>query len=258
MTPGDGDDVVDREAAAVEFDGGGAPVGFHLVAKPAIVCNVVQALETLRATDRGLSLVSEVADNPHGLALADLARAVDLSASTALRQLRSLEAAGFAMRRADGAWVPGPELLRIARSLTSSATLPRLAEPVLASLAESLGESAYLAEAADDRTAVYVAMEAGTHAVRHVSWLGHTVPRRGTAVGRALAGNVDADGVAVREDAVESGITAVSAPVFDVHDEVVAAVSVVGPSFRLAGDVLHAARAAVAEHAQRLSRLAGG
>ena len=91
-----------------------------------------------------------IADHPHGTALADLSRAVGLSASTALRQLRSLEAAEFAVRRADGCWVPGPELLRIARNLSATATLPRLAEPVLSSLAEVLGESAYLAEAVDD------------------------------------------------------------------------------------------------------------
>lgn len=199
-----------------------------------------------------------IADHPHGTSLADLARAVGLSASTALRQLRSLEAAEFAVRRVDGCWVPGPELLRIARNLSATATLPRLAEPVLASLADELGESAYLAEAVDDRTAVYVAMEAGRHTVRHVSWLGHTVPRRGTAVGRALVGQVDDDGVAVRDDAVESGITAVSAPVHDITGQVVAAVSVVGPSFRLSGPALVMARLAVAQHAATLCRLAGG
>ena len=215
------------------------------------------SVDTPRATDRGLRLVRVVAEHPHGLVLADLARAVDLSASTTLRQLRSLDAAGFAVRRADGRWVPGPELLRLARTLAATATLPRLAEPELASLADALGESAYLAEAADDDTAVYVAMESGTHAVRHVSWLGHTVPRQGTAVGRALAGDVDVDGVAVREDAVESGITAVSAPVRDGTGRVVAAVSVVGPSFRLREAVLVAARVAVAGHAAALSRSAG-
>jgi DNA-binding IclR family transcriptional regulator len=215
-------------------------------------------VDTARATDRGLRLVTAVGDHPHGLVLADLARAVGLSASTALRQLRSLEAAGFAVRRTDGRWVPGPELLRLARSLAATATLPRLAAPELAALADELGESAYVAEAADDRTAVYVAMESGTHVVRHVSWLGHTVPRHGTAVGRALAGDVDADGVAVRVDAVESGITAVSAPVRDGSGEVVAALSVVGPSFRLQGEVLVAARRAVADRAEALSRLAGG
>jgi IclR family acetate operon transcriptional repressor len=226
----------------------------------ATLCNMSQPVEhaTPRATDRGLSLLRAIAEHPEGLPLADLARGVDLSASTALRQLRSLEAAGFAERRADGCWQPGGELLRIARNLAGTATLPRLAAPVLASLAEQAGESAYLAEAADDTTAVYVAMEAGPHAVRHVSWLGHRVPRRGTAVGRALRGDVDADGVAVRVDAVESGITAVSAPVRGAGGEVVAAVSVVGPSFRLEGRALAAARTAVDSHAARLSRSAGG
>lgn len=205
-----------------------------------------------QATDRGIALVRAVADHPDGLPLADLARAVDLSASTALRQLRALEVAGFAQRSDDGNWRPGTELLRIARNLAATATLARLAAPVLASLAETVGESAYLAEP-DTGHAVYVAMAAGSHPVRHVSWLGHRVPRDGTAVGRALSGSVDHDGVAVREDAVESGITAVSAPVRDGSGAVVAAVSVVGPSFRLRGDALAAARVAVAAHAAHLS-----
>mgnify|MGYP003815981521 CR=1 FL=1 len=210
-----------------------------------------------QATDRGLALVKAIADHPDGLPLADLAREVGLSASTALRQLRALEAAGFAERATDGTWRPGPELLRIARNLAANATLPRLAAPVLASLADAVGESAYLAERDGDH-AVYVAMEAGSHPVRHVSWLGHRVPRRGTAVGRALRGDVDRDGVAVRVDAVESGITAVSAPVRDASGAVVAAISVVGPSFRLAGAALDSTRQAVAVHAATLTRAAGG
>ena len=128
---------------------------------------------------------------------------------------------------------------------------------MLAALADAVGESAYLAEPDGDH-AVYVAMESGTHAVRHVSWLGHRVPRRGTAVGRALRSDVDADGVAVRVDAVESGITAVSAPVRGADGEVLAAVSIVGPSFRLAGDALSMARSAVAARASQLTHLAGG
>ena len=73
------------------------------------------------------------------MALVELAREVGLNASTALRQLRALEAAGFASRRKDGDWEPGPELLRIARSLVAHATLPRLAAPVLADIAARNG-----------------------------------------------------------------------------------------------------------------------
>jgi DNA-binding IclR family transcriptional regulator len=82
------------------------------------------------------------------------------------------------------------------------------------------------------------------------------VPRRGTAVGAALAGRVDDDGVAVRHDAVEGGVTAVSAPVRG-GSGVLAAVSVVGPSYRMEGEALVGVRAAVAREAQVLSSLAG-
>jgi IclR family acetate operon transcriptional repressor len=228
---------------------------FHSVQQPVILRNMSQASSASqpRATDRGLALVKVVAEHPDGIALADAARAVELSASTALRQLRSLEGAGFAARDGDGRYLPGPELLRIARTLAGSATLPRLADAALKNLAASTGESAYLAEPADARHAVYVAMQPGSHAVRHVSWLGQRVTRRNSAVGAALSGKLD--GVAVRLDAVEPGITAISAPVRDGAGRVVAAVSVVGPSFRLQDAALAlaesevAAAAAAVEHA---------
>ncbi len=189
--------------------------------------------------------------------MADAARAVELSPSTALRQLRSLEMAGFASRNSEGRYLPGPELLRIARSLAATATLPRLAEAALLTLATTTGESAYLAEAADSRHAVYVASQPGSHAVRHVSWLGQRVTRRASAVGAALADKVDADDVVVRLDAVEPGITAISAPVRGGGGTVVAAVSVVGPSFRLTGEVLAAARTAVAQCARSIEAALG-
>jgi IclR family transcriptional regulator, acetate operon repressor len=210
-----------------------------------------------RATDRGLALLRVVADHPEGIALADAARAVELTPSTALRQLRSLEAAGFAARDGDGRFGPGSELLRIARSLASSASLPRLAADTLSTLATITGESAYLAEASDSRHAVYSAMEPGHHAVRHVSWLGQRVTRRGTAVGAALSGATDDDGTVVRTDAVEDGVTAVSAPVRGHGNRIIGALSVVGPSFRLHGTALQLARAAVAREAEDLSLRSG-
>lgn len=199
-----------------------------------------------------MALLRVVADRTDGVTLAEAARAVDLTPSTALRQLRSLESAGFARRNDDGQYVPGPELLRIARALSSEVLLPRLAEPILQGLAHTTGESAYLAEAADARFAVYSAMHPGLHAVRHVSWLGQRVPRRATAVGAALAGRVDADGTVARSDAVEAGVMAVSAPVFDATGAVVAAVSVVGPAYRVSRNE-PAIRSAVAEAASSLS-----
>ena len=207
-----------------------------------------------QAADRGLSLLRVVADHTEGITLSDAARTVDLAPSTALRHLRALEATGFVNRRADdGRFEPGPELYRIARALVTAASPPRLAEPLLAELAATTGESAYLAEPLDRTHAVYTCLAEGHHAIRHVSWLGHQISRRDTAVGAALAGRTDPDGVAVRVDAVEAGITAVSAPVRSGDDRIVAAISVVGPSFRLQGEVLARTRRAVLGTAARLA-----
>jgi DNA-binding IclR family transcriptional regulator len=207
-----------------------------------------------QAADRGLSLLRVVADHTEGITLSDAARTVDLAPSTALRHLRALEATGFVNRRADdGRFEPGPELFRIARALVTAASLPRLAEPLLAELAATTGESAYLAEPLDRAHAVYTCLAEGHHAIRHVSWLGHQISRRDTAVGAALAGRTDDDGVAVRVDAVEAGITAVSAPVRSGDGRIVAAISIVGPSFRLQGEVLARTRRAVLGTAARLA-----
>jgi IclR family transcriptional regulator, acetate operon repressor len=205
-----------------------------------------------RATERGLRLLVAVADRPAGAALAELARTVELSSSTALRQLRALESAGLAARDQSGRYVPGTELMRIARSLSARATLPALAAPMLAALSDRTGESCYLAEPLDDDRAVYVAMEQGRHAIRHVSWLGQTVPLRGTAVGQALCGQVGADGAVERRDAVEEGVVAASAPVRSRDGQIVAAMSVVGPSSRLRGKPLRLARASVTAAAAEL------
>jgi IclR family transcriptional regulator, acetate operon repressor len=117
-----------------------------------------------RATDRGLRLVSIVANHPSGVSLADAARAAELTSSTALRQLRSLESAGFAVHLPDSRWAPGEELFRIARSLGQD-SLARLAQTVLVSLADQIGESAYLAEPVDATTATYTAMEQSRRAI---------------------------------------------------------------------------------------------
>ena len=208
-----------------------------------------------RATERGLKLVSSLGDHPLGIALADAARAADLTPSTTLRQLRSLATSGFSVQRDDGVWLPGPELLRLSRVLFDYASLATLSQSVLAQLAQLTGESAYLAEAGPASTATYVAMAESRHAVRHVSWLGRTLDTRRTAVGAALRNRVDDDGTVLRNNAVEKGVTAISAPVIGASASVLAAVSVVGPTYRLEQFGLAKARRLVAEAAEEIAVL---
>ncbi len=184
-----------------------------------------------RSSDRALHLLKFVGRSDTGTSLTDAAADAELPISTALRQLRSLEAAGLVRRDVNTQmFFPGVELVRLAFAVISAAPLPTLTQPHLDSLAAATHESCYLAIPRDTKHAVYVASTPGTHQLRHTGWLDRPLPHRGTAVGAALAARrVEAF---TQRDGIEEGVTAISCPIFDANDHVVAAVSVVGPSFR--------------------------
>jgi len=204
-----------------------------------------------------LQLLAAVGTAVDGLSLTEAAAAVGLVPSTALRQLRSLEAAGMVVRSgADQAYRPGPQLVQLARTVFVGHSLAATAQPFLDQLAVATGESCYLAVAEAPRSAVYVATAPGQHALRHSGWLGRAFAAKGTAVGSALAGRVDPDGAVARDGSLEPGITAVAAAV-RAGDGIVAALNVVGPSFRLDTAALAVARRQVATAAAELSHALG-
>ncbi len=202
-------------------------------------------------------MLTVVGGSARALSLTEAASAVGLVPSTALRQLRSLEGAGLLSRGVDDQlYRPGPQLVALARTIFVGRSLPATAQPVLDELSSATGESVYLALGNDDGTIVYVATAPGQHALRHSGWLDRDFSGAGTAVGAALRGRVDADGATAREGKLEPGITAVSAPIRSA-DGIVAAINLVGPSFRLDGNALLDARAAVAAAAARLGEMLG-
>jgi DNA-binding IclR family transcriptional regulator len=154
----------------------------------------------------------------------------DLTPTTALRYLRALEARGYLDRDESGEYSAGPTILRLAASLRSGTLLDRLtavAQPHLDQLAETTGESAYLA-VGDGRTATYVATAESPRAIRHVGWVGQDVGLDDTALGAALA---EPGVVATRTGAIEPDITAMSRALPD-NDRIGIAVSVIGPQHR--------------------------
>ena len=210
-----------------------------------------------RSSDRVLHLLCVVGGSPHGLSLTEAAALVDLVPSTALRQLRSLEASGLLIRsEIDQLYRPGPELVKLARTVFAGQSLASTAQPFLDGLARITGESAYLAVPESHRRAVYVATAPGSHALRHSGWVGRAFASNGTAVGAALHGRADGDGTITREGKLEAGITAVSAPVHS-PSGIIAAISVVGPSFRMTDDQLDSVRARVLDVATQLSETLG-
>jgi IclR family transcriptional regulator, acetate operon repressor len=182
---------------------------------------------------RGVTRVLDVFEAvlaEHSCNLTRAAAAADLTPSTALRYLRALEARGYVGRDTAGDFSAGPTILRIAASLRTSSLLDRLAataQPQLDALAQTTGESAYLA-ISDGRTGTYVATAGSPRAIRHVGWVGQDVTLNGSALGAAF----ETKGVvAVRTGAVEPDITAMSCAL-DLDATVGIALSIVGPTHR--------------------------
>jgi DNA-binding IclR family transcriptional regulator len=189
-------------------------------------------LTSIRSVERALRLLVVAAESADGIGLVDASRAVQLAPSTVTRMLRTLESSGFVQRRDDGNYVAGAELIRLGALHGSEAPLSRLAQPHLEQLAATTGESCYLAMPLDHDWVTYVRMAASSHALRHVGWLGRRIPRARSAVGAALDGHVSAGGAAIVHDGVEADTTAIAVPIHS-NGAIVAAINVVGPSFRM-------------------------
>ena len=172
-----------------------------------------------RTVERALTLLTAVAQD--GGTLSQLARTANLSPSTASRLLATL------------------------------------AGPHLSALAAETGETANLAVAADDRRVVYVRQVAGSRLVQTAGWVGRTIPRRGTALGAALLGEVGDGGWIARTGAVEPDVTSIAAPVYGAGAEISAVVSVLAPTYRMTAGRVEACGRAVARHAAGLSHSLG-
>ena len=122
------------------------------------------------------------------LSLTVAAARTDMPASTALRHLRVLIDYGYLVKNDSGTYSVGPSFLRLALASLQSGPYARLnaaAQPELERLVEATEESAYLA-VRDGDEAVYIATVEGSRAIRHVGWVGRSVPIDGTAVGQSL------------------------------------------------------------------------
>ena len=214
-------------------------------------------LHKSRSAERVLALLDTVITNG-AVTLTDAAAEADIPTSTALRHLRLLMNRGYLVRDDQGRFSVGPGFVRIALASFHSGPYARLmaaAQPGLERLAEVTEESAYLA-VRDGSEAIYIATVESRRAIRHVGWVGKSVPLEGTAVGEALLSEAPALGVRLKSvlntGAIEPDVTAVVAPIHE-SAGVIGAFLVLGPAERLVGERLEIATAAVVDAAEATS-----
>ncbi len=212
------------------------------------------ARSSTRAVERALALLATVCTQDV-TSLAAASRRTGVPASTALRLLRTMEREHFVVRD-EAAWRPGPRLLQLAIRSLAREPLARLARPALARLTAVTGESAYLSVRGAEGLAVHVAAGEGTFPVRYAAWVGHTLPLDGTAVGAALDDQVGAAGYASGHPVGEPDVTQVAAPIRR-PGGVVAALSVIGPAYRMDAATVGRLGEAVVAEAQLLEAALG-
>ncbi len=214
------------------------------------------AVHGTRTVERALALLAEVAAND-GLSLAEVARRVGLSPPTALRLLRTLESGEYVVRDGHGAYHGGSHLIQIAATYMGSIPLYRLADRHLTELRDQTGETSYLGVFGPGSTCLYARLAESDHAIRHVSWLGKTVPLGGTAIGAALLGHCNRRGYVSTRHTMEDNTTAIAAPVYWPVNTVTAALSVVGPTFRISEAKMRSIGQLVVAHADELANELG-
>lgn len=211
----------------------------------------------MRAAERALRLLACFSEGRTTITLSEYSRLTGLPVSTVSRLLATLEHSGFVRRGAGGGYVCGTRLLQIGLTALQSVTINEIAEPYLRQLTRTTGESAYLGIPADDGSIIYVRQSISPKAIRHSTWLGRSVPRTGTAIGAAMDGRVKKSGYSMTRRTIEPDVTAVAAPVRSLGGSIVAAINVVGPSFRISDKDIERFGMAVVQAAADISRELG-
>ena len=143
--------------------------------------------------------------------------------------------------------------MQIAATVLRGEPLYELAGGHLVELADATGETANLGIAVDADRALYLRQVAGDQRVQTSVWTGRTIPCEGTAMGAALAGKVSAHGYAVSRGSLEPDITSIAVPVRDYGHAIIAALSILAPSYRTDDHDVERYGALLVEHATALS-----
>ena len=142
---------------------------------------------SIQVVSRTASVLRELAANPGGMSLTQLARAVSLPRSTVHRLLAALNLEGLVTTNIKGLSVLGPELLRIAGR--SPMDLNAVLRPVLEDLFDDLDETVDLAALEGDHLRFVDQIQA-PHRLRAISSVGAQFPLHCTANGKAVLANM--------------------------------------------------------------------
>jgi DNA-binding IclR family transcriptional regulator len=240
----------------------------------------------VQSVDRALSVL-EILGARGEAGVTEIAAELGVHKSTAFRLVAVLESRGFVEQLADrGKYRLGFGIVRLAGATAAQLDLPQEGRRTCEELAAHLGETVNVA-ILDGERAVNISQVRGTGAISTHNWVGQGTPLHATSSGKVLLAHapepvrtavlsgpldrftdatitvpdrleqelaeVRTRGWGATAEEYEVGLNAIAAPVRDAEGRVVAAVSVSGPSFRLAVETFETVAAHVVAAADGLS-----
>ncbi|AXI44000.1 HTH-type transcriptional regulator BhcR [Sulfitobacter sp. SK011] len=250
------------------------------------------AQNTIKSLDRAMG-VFEFLSEAQGKALSTLASDLGESPATVYRILVTLEGRGLVeFDQMDQVWHVGPRAFIIGARFLKRTSLVERARPIMRHLMEATGETANLG--IEQNGYVLFVSQVETHASIRAFFPPGTLSRlHASGIGKALLAQMDipridkllsaapmeqfteftltdrdalmadlsetrARGYAIDGEERNIGMRCIAAPVFDIHGEAVAGISVSGPTSRVGTDQIAEFSKEVVAAAQELSAAIGG
>lgn len=219
----------------------------------------------VQSVERALTILDILARTGEA-GITALAEQIGVHKSTAFRLVATLESAELVEQTGErGKYRLGVGILRLAGTITARLDVVREARPICQRLAARTGETVNIAVLSGG-SALYVDQIAGSSALQAHNWVGQHIPLHATSNGKVLLSGLPDEEVAVTAgtlerftpatvtepgtlraqlaevrrvgyaaavDELEEGLTAVAAPIRDAHGDVIASLSVSGPTFRM-------------------------
>lgn len=239
------------------------------------------------ALDRGLRTLAFLADQ-RGAALSEVAETMGMPIATAHRTLATLRHRGMVeYSDSHGKWFVGAQTYRIGNAYIDRSNIIEVARPIVAALAEQTGETANLAIEEDfgliyllqveSPNPIRASFKSGEIAYLHSSGIGKAImahmtePQLSRIFERSLPAftaktitepdalraeldRIRDGGWAIDDEERSIGMRCVAAPIQSPIGDVVAGVSVSGPTTRFSEEQVASFAAAVKEAAMKISR----
>ena len=207
--------------------------------------------KTIRALDRSIDVLEYLASQNEEVRISEIGQALEMPSSTLLRITHTLELHGLLVKHPlTGGFRLGPRLLYYSRSLLNSIDYRQVSRELMKKLRDDTKETVSLyIKQLDNR--VCIEKFEGPEPLRASIQIGDILPLVSGGAGKVLLAYLNQSRIEVPQSVLEEirgrgyatshaeyqqGVSSVAAPIFDFHDNVVAALSVSGPSSRFKGD----------------------